>query len=221
LKLRAIDVACGRLGARTLADLGAVWAVHAGYTFYAADRYALERAVAVDDNISQEVRTRTERTGAIELIQGNFSRPEIRDKVGRVDALLLFDILLHQVDPNWDDLLKLYADSTDIIVIAGPQYESEKTTRLIDLGRDEYVSIVPKLALHDSLFDRLDEVNEDRGRPWRDVHDVWQWGIVDADLRRVLEDLGFSLVYYENVGPWQGLRRFANCSYVFARSGSS
>jgi hypothetical protein len=217
LKLRAIDVACGRIGALTLADLGAVWAVDAGYSFYAADRYGLERAVVVDENFTPAVQARTQQNGAVQLIRGNFSDPSVRERIGRVEAVLMFDILLHQVNPDWDELLDLYARHADTIVIAGPHYLGDKTVRLIDLGRTEYLSKVPQLPLHDQLFDQLDEINPNRGRPWRDVHDVWQWGIVDADLRHVMRELGYSLVYHENIGAWQGLAAFVDCSYVFTR----
>ena len=71
--------------------------------------------------------------------------------------------------------------------------------------------------LHDGLFNRLDEINPERGRPWRDVHDVWQWGLTDAVLEGTLERLGFGLAHYEDAGPWQGLARFRNRSFVFVR----
>lgn len=219
-KLRVLDVACGQLGARSLADLGAVWAVEAGYGLYAYDRYGLDRLLIVDENFTPSVTRRAEHAPNIRLIEGNFGRTEVRDRVGQVSAVVLFDVLLHQVDPDWTDILSMYSEQTEAFVLAGPWYNGPTTIRLTDLPRDEYAALVPDLPVHDHAYERLDEINDARGRPWRDVHDIWQWGITEHDLRRHLNDLGFGLIYYENLGAWQGLASFDSCSLVFARHGS-
>jgi hypothetical protein len=72
-------------------------------------------------------------------------------------------------------------------------------------------------SVYDGLFERLDETNEQRGRPWRDVHDIWQWGITDRDLIARIAELGFGLRLFENTGPWRGLERFHESAFVFDR----
>ena len=55
------------------------------------------------------------------------------------------------------------------------------------------------------------------GRPWRDVHDIWQWGITDRDLIARMAELGFGLRLFENTGPWRELERFHDGAFVFDR----
>jgi len=105
-------------------------------------------------------------------------------------------------------------------VIVNPQWIGEgDAVRLLDLGQEEYLRSVPPLGLHSEVFTKLDEDNPQRGRPWRDVHDIWQWGISDSALTAALERLGFALVYFEDLGPWQGLERFRNRAFAFAKEG--
>lgn len=218
LKLRAIDAACQRARVRTLADLGAVWAVDAGYSLYAHDRHRLERTVICDDRFTEPVLERARDDPEIELVQGNFGTAEVAERVGSVDAVLMFDVLLHQVDPDWDDVLGLYASRASCLVLAGPWWNGPETVRLLHLGHEEYLRSVPLPDFHAEALDKLDEIHPERGRPWRDAHDIWQWGITDRDLRARMEVLGFRLVHFENVGPWAGLERFDDCSYVFVRA---
>lgn len=219
LKLRAIDIAFERFGARSTADLGAVWAVDAGYSLYAADAHGAERVVICDDDFTKPVVARADRDDRVELVHGNFGRAETLQAVGQVDAMFMFDILLHQVRPDWDELLEMYAQHTQIFVLAGPWWRGAETVRLLDLGRDGYLDAVPLRDVHEPIMDKLDEVNERRGRKWRDVHDIWQWGIADPDLRDHMTQLGFVLAHHENLGRWRGLDRFDDCSYVFVRDG--
>jgi hypothetical protein len=96
----------------------------------------------------------------------------------------------------------------------------EETVRLIDLGREAYLAAVPPDPIHDALFDRLDEPHPARGgRRWRDVHDVWQWGITDADLIARAAALGFEVAAHVDNGPWRGLERFHEVGFAFARRG--
>jgi hypothetical protein len=216
-KLRAIDVACTRLGVQSLADLGAIWAVDGGYSSYAHDRYGLEKIIIVDDDISSTVRKRYERSDSARLIEGNFGTEAVRDQVGKVDAVILFDVLLHQVSPDWNEILSMYAANTQTFILSGPWHNGTSTIRLTDLTREKYMGMVPADDIRDYAWDHLDEINPARGQVWRDVHDIWQWAITDGDLRSCLHGLGFSLKYFENLGAWRGLHSFGNYSYVFSR----
>jgi hypothetical protein len=217
-KLQAIDVAFQRLGATTLADLGAVWAVDAGYSFYALDRHGADRVVICDDAFTEPVVERQRRDPRVELVRGNFGTTEVAARVGQVDVILMLDVLLHQVDPDWDAILALYATRTRCMVLSGPWWNGAETVRLLDLGREAYLRTVPLPDFHRPILDKLDEVNPRRGRPWRDVHDIWQWGITDADLRATMHALGFELGHYEGAGRWRGSPRFDEGSYVFLRA---
>lgn len=221
LKLRAIDAAFERLGCETVADLGGVWAIDGGYALYAARQHGGRRVVICDDDFTDSLRERAADDPAIELVEGNFGEPAVAERVGAVDAVLLFDVLLHQVAPDWDELLALYAPRARCIVAAGPWWRGEATVRLLELGRERYLASVPEPAFHAEAWERLEQWNPRRGRPWRDCHDIWQWGITDADLRARMADLGFTLAYHENLGRWHGLGDFDDCSYVFERRGAS
>ena len=217
LKLRAIDYALARFGGRSVADLGGVWGVDAAYSFYALERHRLDCVVICDDDFTPAVVERARGDKRVRLERGNFGAPEFAQRVGEVDAVLLFDVLLHQVRPDWDEVIELYAPLTRCFILAGPWWNGPKTERLLDLGRAAYLDAVPMPEFHAPILDRLDEINERRGRLWRDCHDIWQWGIADTDLRARLDALGYKLAYHENVGRWRGLDRFDDCSYVFAR----
>jgi hypothetical protein len=217
-KLRAIDIALRRVEASTLADLGAVWAVDAGYSFYALDEHHLERVVICDEQFSGPVIERQRQDPRVELVRGNFGSAEVADRIGAVDMILMFDVLLHQVDPDWDAILALYASRTACMVLSGPWWNGDETVRLLDLGYEKYLRTVPLPDFHRSIMDKLDELNPERGRPWRDVHDIWQWGITDADLRATMHALGFELGHYEGAGRWRGSPRFDEGSYVFLRA---
>lgn len=230
VKLEALDFAFTRCGARSFADLGGVWGVHGGYACYAVEMHAPRRGVLVDEDLSLEARRRAERLPGLELVEGTLGSAEVVERVGAVDAILLFDVLLHQVRPDWNELLELYAPRTRSFVIVQPQWNGPDSLRLLDLGEEGYrkATLAHDPDLHGRLFERLDEINERRGRPWRDVHDVWQWGITDADLVATMRSLGFSCVMRRNAGPWSGrdehgrevpLERFHKGAFVFAREG--
>ncbi|UTI62691.1 hypothetical protein NBH00_15130 [Paraconexibacter antarcticus] len=239
LKLRTIDAAFALDGVDSIADLGGVWAVEAGYSFHALEEHRPARAVLVDDDITPGVRERAAAFPQFELLEQNFGLERTPGDVGEVGVVLLFDVLLHQVDPNWDEILRRYATHARAFAIVNPMWdprdspkglippedgpgghppESGRTVRLLDLGEERYRQAVPPQDNIDGLFDRLDEVNPKRGRPWRDVHDVWQWGITDADLRATMASLGYTVAFAERHGRWRGLADFEDCAYVFLRS---
>jgi hypothetical protein len=218
LKLATIDAAFALDAVDSVADLGGVWAVEAGYSFHALEQHAPRRAVLVDDDITPGVRERAAAFGQFELLEQNFGLERTPHDVGQIGVVLLFDVLLHQVDPDWDEILRRYAPHTQAFAIVNPMWRhGTQTVRLQELGEARYRQAVPPQENLEGLFDRLDERNERRGRPWRDVHDVWQWGITDADLRATMDGLGFSAVFAEQHGTWRGLDDFEDCAYVFQR----
>lgn len=218
VKLTALDVAHGRFGLRSAADLGAVWAVDAGYAVHVARKFGVEQVIVVDEDFTPAASRAVESAANMRLVKGNFGDQRVANAVGRVDAIVLFDVLLHQVAPDWNQILELYAAQTSCFILAGPWYrQAGPSVRLLELGEERYLQTVVEQDINRGLFGRLDELHEQRGRPWRDVHDVWQWGITDSDLRGRLATLGFELVHYDDRGTWRSLPAFTNAAYVFAR----
>ena len=58
----------------------------------------------------------------------------------------------------------------------------------------------------------MHEMHPQHKRPWRDIHNVWQWGITDRDLVSKLEGLGFRMQYYKNCGRFGDLPNFEEAS---------
>jgi hypothetical protein len=218
-KLEMIDLACDLVDARSLADLGGVRAVDGGYSFHAARRPAMRRVVLVDEDFTPEVTDRQSPASVVELVQGNFGDDRIAGRVGPVDVVLLLDVLFRQVRPDWDEVLAMYAAQTRCFVIVQPTYNRARTgaVRLVDLGAQRYLDMVPDLAVHIEALERLDDANVRRGRRWRDVHDIWQWGITGRGLEDSLAQLGFRLSHRESRGRWRGLDAFDDCAFVFVR----
>jgi hypothetical protein len=86
-KEQLIDFACKELGMRSFADLGAVWNVDAGYTFYAMERHKVKSGVIVDTDVTPTVLERQKRCPSLKVIKGNFGESTIRDQIGKVDGV--------------------------------------------------------------------------------------------------------------------------------------
>jgi hypothetical protein len=180
----------------TLADLGGCWNVDGAYTAYALEHYRPRGAVLVDTALTPATRALLPRYPALELVSGAFGDPAIRQAVGAVDAVLLFDVLLHQVAPDWDAVRTRYAEAR-YLAIYNPQWTGARTTRLVDLGPEGYFQHVPHTPEDEAyrrLFETPSPIHPTYGRPWRDIHEVWQWGITDADLLAHAQGLGYELV---------------------------
>lgn len=219
-KVDIIDQAFSSFGVQSFADLGAVSPLEAAYTFYALDKYPATDAVLVDTNMTPTVFERAKTYPQLRVINGNFGSQAVVDRVGKVDAVFLFDVLLHQVAPDWDTLLEMYAKNLSILAIYNQQWiGSDTTVRLLDLGEKDYFRKVPadpQVEPYKNLFDRLDEKHPYDDRPWRDVHSIWQWGITDDDLESTAARLGFKLVYKK----WCGRlgEHFENWAFIFSRT---
>lgn len=216
LKLRALERAFERTGADSFADLGGVWAVEAGYTFHVLERFRVRRALLVDTGITPAVRQVARRHPQLTLLEQDFSTAQAAAAVGQVDVVALFDVLLHQAAPDWDEVLGRYASQARALVVVQPQWRGESTTRLLELGREAYLANVPADQIPVD-FDRLDDVHPRYGKPFRDIHEIWQWGITDHDMEEAARAHGLRRVYYEDDGTWRGLPGFAARAFVFLR----
>jgi len=228
-KKALIDFAFRKFNIKSFADLGGVWAVDGGYTFYALDRYPIEKAFLVDTDFTDKVIERKSAYTALQLIAGNFGSAETVERIGDVDAVILFDTLLHQVNPDWDSVLELYARHAYCFLILNQQFTgAERTVRLLDLGEDEYFRNVPHTRTEEpykSVFQKMYEIHPQHNRIYRDIHNIWQWGITDDDLITRLNSLGFKLQLYKNAssfsfsespGQIRTLPNFENHAFVFS-----
>jgi hypothetical protein len=213
-KRELIDFAFRRFDLRSFADLGGVWNVAGGYTFYALEHFTIEKAVLVDTDFTDEVLKRAQGFTSLKLVPGNFGTQEIIEQVGNVDAAMFFDTLLHQVNPDWNMVLKLYAPKVKHFLIFNQQFiGSEHTVRLFDLGKEEYFRNVPHTAdeaPYDVVFEKMYEMHPQHNRIYRDIHNVRQWGITDDDLVGLMKSLGFTLYLYKNCGRFGALESFEN-----------
>ncbi len=188
----------------SIVDLGGCWGVNGGYMFHALDLCEMERAVLVDGRVTDLTRERAEPYPGLELIQAPLGTEETVAAVGKVDAAIMFDILLQQVAPNWDEFLARYARNIDTLIIHNQGWRGDETVRFPDFSLDEYTR---RVAHHDPArvadwYAKHHKFNDEQQKPWRDVHNFWQWGITAKDLVGTLWDLGYAIEAFENVGPF-------------------
>jgi hypothetical protein len=218
-----IDFACENLKIKSFADLGGVWGVDGEYTFYAMRTHKIETAFLVDLVLTEPVVEKKKEYPGLELIEGNFGDEEVARQIKSVDAVMLFDVLLHQVNPDWDKILELYANRTKCFLIFNPQFVAAKSTvRLLDLGEEEYFRNIPHTKdeeVYEAVFEKMYQIHPrpqyQRQRIYRDIHDIWQWGIVDDDLTAKMNNLGFTLQYFKNYGKFSSLTNFENHAFAF------
>jgi hypothetical protein len=223
-KFRLIDAVFRDIAPESVsfADLGGVWRVEAAYTIYTLKTFSTQSAFLVDTNISPLLDQRLRQYPHLRVLKGDFGAPEISDTIGSVDVLFLFDVLLHQVKPDWNDILGRYARQARVIVIYNQQYISgTESIRLTDLSLSEYTALVPRRRdkLYEYIYDHGSEIHPEYGKPWKDIHNIWQWGITDHGLRSAMADLGYQERLYRNYGTFSDLRSFEDHGFVFVRQG--
>ncbi|MEK7249085.1 MAG: hypothetical protein AAB209_01550 [Bacteroidota bacterium] len=208
--------------ARSFADLGGVWRIGGAYTFYVLDTYTIQSAALVDTNFTSTVCEKSRKYSNLVLIEDNFGSRSVAKRIEYVDAILLFDVLLHQVKPDWNEILEMYSHVTRCFVVYNQQFiASEATVRLPELGAEKYfehVRIDRNGSAYKNLFEKPNEIHPQHNRPWRDVHNVWQWGITDKDLIDTMNRLGFILHYRKNHGQFSNFRSFENHAFIFLKT---
>lgn len=142
LKRQLIDIAFKLVDIKSIVDLGACWGVNGGYTFHALQNYDLDRAIIVDGVITDITVERAKKFNNLQLIKGAFNDKEIIKELGNVDAAIMYDILLHQVSPNWDEILEMYSKQISTLIIYNQNWIGDNTVRFIDLGLDKYLKDV-------------------------------------------------------------------------------
>jgi hypothetical protein len=212
-KLALIDYTFARRQIRSFADLGGIWDVDGGYSFYVLDHYSLDYATLADLAWTTATTKKAAEYPHLRLVDGKLGDVRVADRIGCVDAALISDVLLHQVEPAWDVVLALYAFRARNIMVFNPQWiGSAHTTRLLDLGEAEFFRNVPhtrELPNYSNLFRGKDDGYSDLS--------IWQWGITDGDLVTKMNALGFSLDYFKNCGQFGALSNFENHAFLFVR----
>lgn len=220
-KMKLIDEAVSLMNDKpsSFADLGGVWKVNAAYTLYTSKKYNIPGTL-VDTNFNPEVDLLLSKNPLLKKVTGNFGSNEVIAQLNNPDMVFFFDVLLHQVNPDWDTILERYSRITKCFVIYNQQITSYKTTiRLTELELNVYKELVPSRSddVYEYIFSHKDDINTEYNKPWKDVHQVWQWGITDNDLRRKLASLGFKEVFYKNYGPFGDLKSFEDHGFVFIK----
>ncbi len=126
-KADLISQAIDRYGLKSIIDVGACSGVNGAYTFHALASGKIERAVITDGEITDITRKRAAGGARSELRQGDIGDADFIDALSHSDAAIMFDVLLHQVGPRWDDSLQdirakwITSSSTIRIGLAGTQ----------------------------------------------------------------------------------------------------
>lgn len=221
-KLRLIDRVFGQIlpSARSFADLGGVWNVNGGYSLYTIRKHNLQRGVLVDTDFPDGLHKTLSKVSRLTVVKGDFARPETIDAVGSVDVVYFFDVLLHQAQPSWSEILAAYARHASCFVIFNQQYvNGNATVRLTDLPIEEYIALAPhgREETYRYVYAHADDMHPVYKKRWKDIHNIFQWGITDDDLRTTMNGLGFREVYYRNHGRFSNLPAFENHAFVFLK----
>jgi hypothetical protein len=230
-----VDYACVELGIRSIADLGgALCDPPGGYSFYAMEKYLVPAVYLADQHIPEELAVGANNHPGFHLIRGSAGSEVVSEQIPVVDAIFLFDILIHCVKPDWDQLLEKYAGRTTWFFVSNIMYmDFDRTVRLIDLGEEEYFDCVPSFHRNQApwtdLFPKLDEpYPDDPSRTYRDCMNFYQWGITDNDLIGTMRRLGFDLYYLKTMferreikkNAWSRLFAFRKRASAGGKAGS-
>lgn len=220
-KAELVSAAIDRYDLKSIIDVGACWGVNGGYTFHALGGGKLERAVVVDGDITSLTRERAAGDARVQLLEGPIGDATFIESLPPCDAAIIFDVLLHQVSPDWDRFLALYSRKVNHFVIWNQDWiGSDRSIRFVDRGLSWYLDNAGETDADrvTRWFERHDEVSTQFGRPWRDVHYFWQWGIVSLELVTTMRRLGFVLDYFNNHGPWSDRHpNIQRDAYLFRR----
>jgi hypothetical protein len=216
----------GEYDVRSFVDLGGCYMVHGGYSLIGLLHFNIDRAVIVDGRPTRTSFDRAQVFPELELIKGNFGDPSVLERVGVVDAVLLFDVLLHQAEPDWRQILKLYATKCRMMLIYNQQWiGSRESIRLNELSKEDWLHQTPSnfdkdgniLSSRQEYFENMNEINAELNQKWRDVWYFWQWGITDADLISEMWKNGFGLKSMKNHGQSFELPNFEAHEFIFTK----
>lgn len=207
--------------AESFADLGGVWKVDAAYTIETMKRFRPKRGYLIDTDIAGPLYQRLREIPNLTTMREDFTKEDVISSLGTLDAVFLFDVLLHQANPSWKEVLRRYSSVASCMIIYNQQFtRGAATVRLTDLPYDEYVSLVPvrNTGIYRYVYDHATEIHPEYNKPWKDIHNIFQWGITDADLRATMENLGYKQVFFKNYGQFSNLEFFENHGFIFVKT---
>lgn len=110
-----------RYRVRSFADLGACWGVNGGNSYLALMTGRIERGSLVDSVVTDLTRHRMALYPQIDCITGEIGDPATAAQIGQVDAIILYDVLVHQARPDWDEIIDLYAPRARCFIVYNQQ----------------------------------------------------------------------------------------------------
>lgn len=208
-------------GVKSFADIGGCWGVEGAYTIDILSKNDIDKAYIADGNVNDGTRAAGQPYPQLEFREGLFNESAFIEPFPEVDALIMYSILLHQANLDWDHFLEAWSVKARVIVIYNQMWKRDGgSVRFVDKGRDWYLRNVYFTNRQTILdwFERLDETHPS-GRKWRDMHHYWQVGITTDDLVAKMKSLGFRLDLFENFGPFHHRKTpwFQNEGFIFVR----
>jgi len=222
-KLDLIDRAMQIYRVRSMLDLGGCWGVNGGYIFHAIRNGNLDKAYLVDGHVTELTAERAREFPQLALHEAQLGDEASVHKVSHVDAIIMYDIILHQVAPDWDKFIEMWARRTNCLIIYNQNWtKADDVVRFVDQSVDWYIENVPHGNMQAVREWYLEHHNDHPtlNRKWRDVHYFWQFGIPRSRLLSQIEALGFRIDFCESDGVWS--RRYpwiSNDSILASRKG--
>jgi hypothetical protein len=218
IKTAMISDAVSRYGLQSVMDVGACWHVNGGYALHALAA-GVKRAAILDGYVTRLTREKTRGDVRVSLHEGSLGDAAFVNSLPRCDAAIIYDVLLHQVDPHWPDFLARYAQRVDHFIIYNQDWTGEHTVRFPDFDLEWYVANVPEdREFASSWYAQHEQLCPWLGRKWRDAYHHWQWGITSTDIIATMHRLGFRLDWFNNFGRWSEQHpRIALNGYLFSR----
>ena len=222
LKKNVLDTAFKKIEIRKIAELGCVWGVNGFYGRYMAQKHSPDQVTMVDAIWNEEAKKLCSCHGNIKMVDGDFTDLRMPETIGKVDAVVFFDILLHLVSPDWNYVLEMYAPFTRSFLVVNPQFTGcRNSVRLLDLGNEEYFKNIPhsiEYPIYKRVFENPYQIDSYSKKPLRDTFYIWQWGITNHGLIDVMEQLGYELWYLERDKLVYGKERnFINHAFIFVK----
>lgn len=177
-------------------DIEGVGDMDGGCAFHALTQPGCMSGTEVDTRSTSTFLEALAAEPRLTYVDANFRDAEVIVGLPPFNVVFLFDILPHQVRPNWNEILSMYASRASHVLIFNPQYSGDHTIRL------------------------LDQQHPACERTSRDVHQICQWGIANDDLIATMAVLGFELVFNRNWGQVPDLELFENQAFIFSRAAS-
>jgi hypothetical protein len=209
---------------KSFADLGGCWGVNGGYAFHARGLcdQNFERGYIVDQYITPLTIERANEYPDIQLVSAMLGSAEAIEIVGKIDAIIMYDILLHQVAPNWDQFILDWLQVADTVIIYNQNwFKSHKSVRFVDCGLDWYLKNVYFNNNEDGLREWFAShylFDEQQSKNKRDIHNWWQWGITPHDIIDVFASNNFDLLYTNTYGQFAAFPWIINQGMIFSRS---